>query len=123
MPALTARHLRMKSKRKRPSPSRIRVRKRRQPKRNVLSRHRVPKSPGGLQSIFDVHEDELARLAPEDAVDLFRRLLWAEATSLKIDLSGINVPSEIDVADGGVDAEVAGVDVKGGLGMIVLGRN
>lgn len=57
-------------------------------------------------------------MSPQEAVDLFRELLWAEATTLGIGKNLINVPSAITVTDGGIDAEVQNVQVSGGLGII-----
>jgi hypothetical protein len=74
-----------------------------------------------LNTILTVKNEDLQRLAPEGAVDLFRDLLWAEATSLGIAKDLINVPSQIDVADGGIDAEVRDVQTAGGQGIIKQG--
>ncbi|MCC6962004.1 MAG: hypothetical protein IT585_01990 [candidate division Zixibacteria bacterium] len=61
---------------------------------------------GELATILTVSNSDLASLSAEQAVDVFRSLLWAEATANGIAASLINVPSAITVADGGVDAEV-----------------
>jgi hypothetical protein len=60
-------------------------------------------------------------LNPQEAVDFFREMLWAEATALGIGKNLINVPSAITVADGGIDAEVQNVPVSGGQGIIKQG--
>lgn len=57
-------------------------------------------------NIFTVTNEDLGRLDDRKAVDFFRQLLWAEAHRLGIGLSQINVPSRINVPDGGVDATV-----------------
>ena len=59
-----------------------------------------------MDSIFTVQNEQLQNLDPNSAVDLFRELLWAEATATGIGKNLINVPSAITVADGGIDAEV-----------------
>lgn len=58
---------------------------------------------------FDVKTEDLIRINPEEAVDLFRQLLVIEAITVGIPITGVNVPSAINVADGGIDAEVAGL--------------
>ena len=74
-----------------------------------------------MDTIFTVKNEDLARLSPVEAVDFFRELLWAEATSLGIGKNLINVPSAITVADGGIDAEIQNVQMSGGLGIIKEG--
>lgn len=61
-----------------------------------------------MDSIFSVTGNDLSQLDPERAVDVFRELLWAEATVVGVAKSLINVPRAITVADGGIDAEVNG---------------
>jgi len=60
-----------------------------------------------MDSIFTVTANDLSLLGPDGAVEIFRELLWAEATSSGISKSLINVPSAITVSDGGIDAEVS----------------
>lgn len=74
-----------------------------------------------LPTISTVGNEALERLSPQEAVDFFRELLWAEATSLGIGKNLINVPSAITVADGGIDAEVRDVQISGGQGIIKQG--
>lgn len=57
----------------------------------------------GMSSFLDVTAGDLARLGPEEAVRLFRGLLWADAHIYR---TRIDVPSKIDAPDGGVDATV-----------------
>lgn len=71
-----------------------------------------------MDSIFSVTGNDLSQLGPQLAVDTFRELLWAEATGIGIAKSLINVPGAINVADGGIDAEVKDVKVSGGQGII-----
>ena len=74
-----------------------------------------------MDTIFTVKNEDLARLSPLEAVDFFRELLWAEATTLGIGKNLINVPSAITVADGGIDAEIQNVRMNGGQGIIKKG--
>lgn len=74
-----------------------------------------------MDTIFTVKNEDLARLNPQEAVDFFREMLWAEATALGIGKGLINVPSAITVADGGIDAEVQNVPVSRGQGIIKQG--
>jgi len=76
-----------------------------------------------LETIFTVHNEDLERLNPQEAVDFFRKLLWAEATAGGIGKNLINVPSGIYVADGGIDADVRNMRVNAGQGIIKPGLN
>ncbi|MGR3318662.1 MAG: hypothetical protein ACUZ8O_09295 [Candidatus Anammoxibacter sp.] len=74
-----------------------------------------------METIFTVKNKDIARLSPLEAVNFFRELLWAEATTLGIGKNLINVPSAITVADGGIDAEIQNVQMNGGQGIIKKG--
>lgn len=74
-----------------------------------------------MDTIFTVKNKDFDRLSPQEAVDFFRELLWAEATVLGIGENLINVPSAITVADGGIDAEVHNVSASSGQGIIKQG--
>ncbi len=77
-----------------------------------------------IDTILTVKNQHLERLSPQEAVDFFRELLWAEATSIGIGKNLINVPSAITVADGGIDAEIetsVELDPPIGQGIIKLG--
>lgn len=74
-----------------------------------------------MDTIFTVKNEDLERLSPQEAVDFFRELLWAEAATLEIGKNLINVPSAITVADGGIDAEVQNVSASGGQEIIKQG--
>jgi hypothetical protein len=74
-----------------------------------------------MDTVLTVKNEDLERLSPEEAVDFFRELLWAEAASFGIGKNLINVPSAITVADGGIDAQVRDVSVSGGQGIIKQG--
>ena len=58
------------------------------------------------ETIFTVRNEDLGRLDPTEAVLFFRDLLWAEARRLGAGTCRIDVPTEINVADGGIDATV-----------------
>ncbi len=45
----------------------------------------------------------------EQSIEVFRKLLWAEAWASKISRSQIHVPSSKDCSDGGIDARVDGI--------------
>ena len=49
---------------------------------------------------------DLAYLMTHEAVDFFKKLLWAEARRVGIEISKIHVSSAIHATDGGVDAAV-----------------
>ena len=74
-----------------------------------------------METLYTVSNEDLGRLSPDGAVDLFRELLWAEATATGIGRNLVNVPSAINVADGGVDAEVTDAAPQGGQGLIKQG--
>lgn len=74
-------------------------------------------------NIFTVTNEDLGRLDPAEAVRFFRELLWAEARRLGIGLSQINVPSRINVPDGGVDATVNAEPSAAGSDIIKPGKN
>lgn len=69
-------------------------------------------------TIFTVTNDDLGRLDQQTAVDFFQRLLWAEARRIGIEVSKINVSSQIHVPDGGVDATVDETQIATGSGII-----
>lgn len=57
---------------------------------------------------FDVKTDDLMQIDASQAVALFRQLLVIEAGIAGIPLTWVNVPGAINVADGGIDADVSG---------------
>ena len=61
---------------------------------------------------FDVRTDDLKQIGADQAVELFRQLLVIEAAKLGLPTTGVDVPASINVADGGIDADVAGVAGK-----------
>jgi hypothetical protein len=58
---------------------------------------------------YQINVSNLLSLAPERAVSLFRKLLWAEASYVGISKHLIDVPQCINVADGGIDASIIDV--------------
>ena len=73
-------------------------------------------------TIFTVKNDNLAGLDGHKAVDVFRRLLWAEARRIGVEISKIHVSSAIHVADGGIDAAVDDAQIDIGCGIIKPGK-
>lgn len=61
---------------------------------------------------FDLRPDDLMQIDADQAVELFRQLLVIEAAKVGIPTTGVDVPASINVADGGIDADVAGVAGK-----------
>ena len=74
-----------------------------------------------METIFTVKNEDLERFNPDEAVDFFRELLWSEATANGISKNLINVPSAINVADGGIDAEVMDIESESNQGLIKKG--
>jgi hypothetical protein len=58
---------------------------------------------------LQVTAETIKSLTPDSAVNIIRDLLWSEASCLQVGNIIINVSSDIDTADGGIDAEVSGV--------------
>ena len=72
-----------------------------------------------LDSISSVKNDRLGLLNEHEAVDFFKKLLWAEARRIGIELGKIHVSSAVHVSDAGVDASV---DDAQGSGLIRSGK-
>jgi hypothetical protein len=62
--------------------------------------------PTELSGPFDVKTSDLLQIEPARAVELFRQLLVIEASKTGRPATSVNVPAAINVADGGIDAEV-----------------
>ena len=75
-----------------------------------------------IDTIFTVRNEHLNQLDQSTAVDFFRRLLWAEARSIGVEISKIHVSSWGNVADGGVDATVEDTQIADGYGIIEQGK-
>ena len=73
-------------------------------------------------TIFTVRNEDLTRLNQNTAVEFFQKLLWAEARRLGIEISKINVSSQVNVPDGGVDAAIDDVHIETGSGIIKPGK-
>src|SRR5262245_55639907 len=76
-----------------------------------------------MDTILTVKNEDLTRLNSEEAVIMFRELLWAEAARLGIPFSSINISTRINVPDGGVDASVSGHISSISNGLISSGHN
>ena len=75
-----------------------------------------------LETIFTVKNEHLDLFNERTAVDFFQKLLWAEARRIGIEVSKINVPSDINTPDGGVDAAVDEVQIATGSRIIKPGK-
>lgn len=75
-----------------------------------------------LMVVFDVKKEHLSNLDPAGAVDLVRKLVWADATASGLGTNLINVPSEINAGDGGVDGEVSHSEFRSEYGIIKAGN-
>lgn len=71
---------------------------------------------------FDITPVELSYLGGELAVAVIRDVLCAEALNLGIPITGVDVPYDINVSDGGVDAVVKGTPTRPGNGIIFAPR-
>ena len=76
-----------------------------------------------MSGFFEVTEEHLNNLKPNDAVDCFRKLLYAEARSIKLSSNKVSVPRSTNTADGGVDAVVDNREGKQGSEIIRTGIN
>lgn len=65
--------------------------------------------------IAPVDPQRLSLFSAEEAVDMFRDLLWGEAWRQGVNILDVNVPSNITAADGGVDADVNATPTVQGL--------
>ncbi|RNJ75642.1 MAG: hypothetical protein EB828_04580 [Nitrosopumilus sp. D6] len=72
-------------------------------------------------SLFEVTPEILQGLNPSKAVNLVRQLIWADAYASGIEPSKINIPAEINIPDGGIDAEVSNAQKDGKYGIIKNG--
>src|SRR2546423_15514202 len=59
-----------------------------------------------MNNIFTVKNEDLQKFNPQQAVEVFRDLLWAEARRLGVPINKVRISSRINVRDGGVDAVV-----------------
>ena len=71
---------------------------------------------------FAVRPADLEGLGDDEAVDLVRHLIWADAAASGIGGDGINVPAPQDVRDGGIDAEVQHSAADSRYGVIKKGN-
>ena len=75
------------------------------------------------ETIFTVTNEDLGRLNPTEAVLFIRDMLWAEARRLGPGTCKINVPSEINASDGGIDATVDAGSLVTHSDIIAPGKN
>ena len=61
---------------------------------------------------FDVRTEDLKQIDAGQAVDLFRQLLVIEAAKVGVPITAVDVPSDINTPDGGIDAEVSNLAGK-----------
>lgn len=55
---------------------------------------------------FELEDEDIRRFNTHEAVEFYRKLLWAEASDADVIQSSAHVPQRIHVADGGIDAKV-----------------
>ena len=72
--------------------------------------------------MFEVTPDELSHLGPIKSVELARKMIFSDASVSGIPPSKINVPSQINDSDGGIDGEVIDVNEDSKHGLIKKGR-
>ena len=71
--------------------------------------------------MFEVTPDELSHLDPIKSVELVRKMIFSDASVSGIPPSKINVPSQINDPDGGIDGEVIDVSEDSKHGLIKKG--
>lgn len=64
------------------------------------------------RAFFDPSTEHVMGLGQEGAVYLLHDLIYAELARLKLHAEKITIPNEIDIADGGIDAEVLGIKAE-----------
>lgn len=74
-----------------------------------------------MTTIYEIENIHLNGLNPQEAVAIFRELLWAEARRIRLELSKIHISNNIYVPDGGVDASVEENGEKCETGLIKPG--
>lgn len=75
-----------------------------------------------MSTLFTITENDLEQLSPEEAVEIFRDLVWAEIRRLGIPISKVHISSRINVPDGGVDAFVEENEIIIEEDLIIKGR-
>ncbi len=73
-------------------------------------------------TLFTVRPTDLARLNPEDSVEVFQELLWAEARRVGLPTTRIHVSRLVDVPDGGIDASVEADNLPTASDILGLGK-
>jgi hypothetical protein len=74
-----------------------------------------------VETILTVKKKHLSELGPESAVDIFREMVWAEASSSGIPKSSTNIPSDIYDPDGAIDAKITNSPLDSRQGLIKKG--
>jgi hypothetical protein len=59
-----------------------------------------------MDTIFTVRNEDLHRLNPQEAVEFFRELLWAEGRRIGVRIANVQISTWINIPDGGVDASI-----------------
>ncbi|MBS1263841.1 MAG: hypothetical protein MAG715_01033 [Methanonatronarchaeales archaeon] len=59
---------------------------------------------------FELTDSGIKQMNPDEAVEFFRKLLWAEASETDVIQSSAHVPTEINRSDGGLDAKIEDAD-------------
>jgi hypothetical protein len=57
-------------------------------------------------TLLNLTVNDLTRFTPQQALDFFRSLLWAESVRVSVSRNLLNVPDRINVGDGGLDATI-----------------
>lgn len=65
----------------------------------------------------------LGRLSSEDAVLLFRRLLWSAVFRRSLPISSVTITANVNVPDGGIDAEIAKNSLTVQQDLLVAGKS
>lgn len=72
--------------------------------------------------MISLTNEDLTRLTGTTAQTCLRDLLWAEARRIGVPVSAVQISSDVDVADGGIDAAIIGVTPKV-ESELLLGKN
>ena len=59
-----------------------------------------------MMSVYELQSSDLENLGQDKAVELFRRILWAESSRVGMGRSLLEVPDCINVGDGGLDSVI-----------------
>ena len=76
-----------------------------------------------MDTILTVKDHHLTQLSPVGSVEVFRELLYAEATRISVPVKNINVSSWVNVADGGIDASIHAETISDQESFVLTGLN